>query len=103
MIRVRIEIVPHGREVAASVLDEVIIVNDGTAHATGPDEGGIGNYEVFCGDYPRNVDYPHTLAHGFIKGVNRTADHRIFLAEQALGIVQEARKLKAPVTREFSS
>lgn len=94
MIRVKIEIVPHGIESAAEVLDEVVIANDGTGVATGENEGGWGNYEVFDGDFPRNVDYPHMYASGFIKHVERTPKHRIFLAEQALGIIQDARKLE---------
>lgn len=95
MIRVKVEIVPHGVESRAEVLDEVVIANDGTGRATGQNEGGWGNYEVFDGDYPRVVDYPHMYAAGFIKHVERSPEHRIFLAEQALGIVQEARKLEA--------
>lgn len=95
MIRVKVEIVPHGIESQAEVLDEVVIANDGTGRATGENEGGWGNYEVFDGDFPRNVDYPHMYAAGFIKHVERSPDHRIFLAEQALGIVQETRKLAA--------
>lgn len=93
MIRVKIEIVPHGVEAAAEVLDEVVIANDGTGCSIGRNEGGIGNYEVFDGDFPRAVDYPHMYAAGFIKHVERTPTHRIFLAEQALGIVQETRAL----------
>lgn len=108
MIRVKIEIVPHGIEGAAEVLDEVVIANDGTIPAGGQNEGGFGNYEVFDGDYPRVVDYPHMYAAGFIKHVERTPTHRIFLAEQALGIVQEARKLEEEgkrdrPTRDFKS
>lgn len=94
MLRVKIELVPHGIESAAEVLDEFVVANDGTGMATGPDEGGWGNYEIYDGDFPRNVDYPHMYAAGFIKHVERTPTHRIFLCEQALGIIQESRKLK---------
>lgn len=97
MIRVKVEIVPHGVESRAEVLDTVLIINDGTRRALGEDEGGVGNYEIHDNgtlEHLHNVDYPHMYASGFIKGVERTPDHRIFLAEQALGIVQEARKLE---------
>lgn len=97
MIRVKVEIVPHGVEAAAEVLDSVLIINDGTRVALGEDEGGVGNYEVHDNgdlDHLHVVDYPHMYACGFIKGVERTPKHRLFLAEQALGIVQEARKLE---------
>jgi hypothetical protein len=94
MIRIKIELVPHGVESAAETLDEFVVANDGTGAATGPNEGGWGNYEVFDGDFPRTVDYPHMYAAGFIKHVERTPAHRLFLCEQALGIIQEARKLE---------
>ena len=104
MIRVKIEIVPHGIEAAAEVLDSVLIINDGTGTTLGKDEGGVGNYEVHDNGtltHLRAVDYPNMYACGFIKGVERTPEHRIFLAEQALSIVQEARKLETPITREI--
>lgn len=97
MIRVRVEIVSHGVEAAAEVLDSVLIINDGTGLCLGEDEGGIGNYEVHDNgtlEHLHNVDYPHMYACGFIKGIERTPAHRLFIAEQALGIVQEARKLE---------
>lgn len=93
MIRVKIEIVPYGSEARAELLDEVVIANDGTGIPTGQNVGGWGNYEVFDGEYPENVDYPHMHAAGFIKHVERTPTHRMFLAEQALGIIQEWREL----------
>ncbi len=83
MIRVKIEIVPHGRESEAEVLDTVLIANDGTLPARGEDEGGVGNYEVYDNE---------TLGH---LHVARSPEHRLFLAEQALGIVQDSRKLDA--------
>lgn len=98
MIRVKIEIVPHGVESRAEILDTVLIANDGTRRALGEDEGGVGNYEVFDNEtlgHLHVVDYPHMYACGFIKGVERSPEHRLFLAEQALGVVQEARKLEA--------
>lgn len=98
MIRVKVEIVPHGNEDRAEVLDTVLVINDGTLQALGEDEGGLGNYEVHDNGsmaHLHNVDYPHMYASGFIKRVERSPEHRLFLAEQALGVVQEARKLEA--------
>lgn len=97
MIRVKVEIVPHGNEDRAEVLDTILIINDGTIQALGEDEGGFGNYEVHDGGsaaHLNNVDYPHMYASGFIKHVERNPDHRTFLAEQALGVALEARKLE---------
>lgn len=94
MLRVKIELIPWGIEAAAETLDEFVVANDGTGVSGGPDEGGWGNYEIFDGDFPRNVDHPHMHASGFIKHVERTPTHRLFLCEQALGIIQEARKLE---------
>lgn len=97
MIRVRVEIVPHGREADAEILDSILIANDGTRPALGEDEGGYGNYEVFDHETLEHlhvVDYPRMYACGFIEGVERTPEHRLFLAEQALGVVQESRKLE---------
>lgn len=96
MIRVKVEIVPHGVEAAAEVLDSVLIINDGTGVTLGEDEGGVGNYEIHDNgslEHLHCVDYPHLYACGFIKGVVRDPSHRLFLAEQGLGVVQEARKL----------
>lgn len=95
MLRIRIELVPHGIESASSVLDTIYVSNDGTGVSGGPDSGGIGNYEVHDNEtlgHLATVDYPSMYACGFIKGVERTPAHRIFLAEQALGVVQEARQ-----------
>ena len=94
MLRIKVELVPHGVESRAETLDEILIANDGTGHATGPDEGGYGNYDVFDGETLEHlnvVDYPSTYACGQVRGVTRTPKHRLFLAEQALGVVQEAR------------
>lgn len=96
MIRVKVEIVPYGVEAAAEVLDSILIINDGTGVCLGKDEGGVGNYEIHDNgtlSHLHAVDYPYNYACGFIKSVERTPTHRLFLAEQALGIVQEARKL----------
>lgn len=106
MLKVTIELVPHGREDAASVLDTIWISNDGSGHgAVGPNEGGVGNYEIHDNEtlaHLHTVDYPAMYACGFLKGVERTPEHRIFVAEQAIGIVRASRKLKddrRPVTR----
>lgn len=96
MIRVKVELIPHGRESAASVLDEILIENDGTGFARGPSEGGVGNYNVFDNEtigHLNVVDYPSMYAAGFIKNVERVPGHRTFLAEHALGIVQASREL----------
>jgi len=50
LIRIKIELIPRGVESMAETLDEVVVANDGTGAATGPNEGGWGNYEVFDGD-----------------------------------------------------
>lgn len=102
MLKVTIELVPHGIESMSEVLDTIFISNDGTAIATGPNEGGFGNYEVHDNEtlaHLHTVDYPAMYACGFIKGVARIPEHRIFLAEQALGIVRESRRLEERVTR----
>lgn len=98
MLKVTIELIPHGIESMSEVLDTIFIINDGTALGTGPNEGGVGNYEIHNNEtlgHLRTVDYPHMYACGFIKGVERSPEHRIFLAEQALGVVRESRKLAA--------
>lgn len=106
MLRVKIELLPHGidAEGFTEVLDTVFISNDGTAVATGPNEGGVSNYEVHDNEtleHLHTVDYPSMYACGFIKGVERSPEHRIFLAEQALGIVQEARKMGEEDARRY--
>lgn len=97
MLKVTVELVPHGIESMSEILDTIWISNDGTGHGpVGPNEGGVGNYEVHDNEtlaHLHTVDYPHMYACGFLKGVERTPEHRIFLAEQALGIVRESRKL----------
>lgn len=104
MLRVRIELVPHGIEQASEVLDTIYITNDGTGLPGGPNEGGVGNYEVHDNEtlgHLSTVDYPSMYACGFIKGVERSPEHRIFLAEQALGIVRESRKTESRVIWGF--
>lgn len=95
MLRVKIELVPHGNEKEAEVLDTVIIANDGTGRGpVGPNEGGIGNYDVFDNetvDHLNVVDYPSMYSCGRIEGVERTPDHRIYLAAEAINTVREAR------------
>lgn len=97
MIRVRVEIVPGGIEDRAEVLDEILVENDGTGIALGADEGGIGNYNVFDEEsigHLAVVDYPSMYACGFIKGVERTPEHRLLLAETAISVVRQARDEK---------
>lgn len=104
MLRVKIELVPHGIEALSEVLDTIYITNDGTGFSGGPNEGGVGNYEVHDNEtltHLHTVDYPNMYACGFIKGVERGPEHRIFLAEEAIGIVRESRKTESRVIRRF--
>lgn len=93
MIRVKVEIVPHGRVDAAEVLHDIWIENDETGTFGGPDEGGIGNYNIFPDGetlgHLHTVDYPSMYACGHLKGVPRTPDHRFIVATEALSIVRE--------------
>lgn len=96
MLRIKVELVPHGVESMSEVLDTIYVSNDGTGIPGGPNEGGVGNYEVHDNEtlaHLHNVDYPSMYACGFIKGLERTPQHRLLLAEQALGVVQDWRKL----------
>lgn len=93
MIRVKVEIVPNGRIDAAEVLNEIWIENDGTSMAgVGPNEGGIGNYNIFPDgetlEHLHVVDYPSMYACGHLRGVPRTRDHRFIVAAEALSIVR---------------
>lgn len=103
MLRITIDLVPHGRIDAVSTLDTIWITNDGTGGGSvGPNQGGVGNYEIHDNETLEHlhvVDYPAMYACGFLKGVERTPEHRIFVAEQALGIVRESRRLEERVTR----
>lgn len=96
MLRVKVELVPWGREEAASVIDEVLIENDGSSIAgVGPNQGGVGNYNVFDSEsigHLNMVDYPSMYACGRIEGIERTPNHRFLVAGKALAIVQEARE-----------
>lgn len=95
MLRVKVELVPHGVEERAEVLDTILIANDGTGVCGGPDEGGVGNYEVFDNEtipHLHVVDYPSMYACGFVRGVTRDAGHRLLLAETAIGVVRQARE-----------
>lgn len=91
MLRVRVELIPHGDESRLEVLDECYIVNDGTGTATGEHEGGIGNYYVTEID-PRVKDYPEEAAVGRIEGQPRTKTHRTQLAVRALQVIQRGRR-----------
>jgi hypothetical protein len=80
MLRVRVEILPHGDESRAEILEERFVGNDGT--------GGdaIGNYDVYDLD-PRGKPYPRELRTGWLgrlEGRRRGPDHRRRLAVEAL-------------------
>lgn len=94
MIRVKVEIVPHGRVDASEILHDIWIENDGTSTAgVGPDEGGIGNYNIFPDgetlSHLNVVDYPSMYACAHLTGVPRTPDHRFIVAAEALSMVRE--------------
>lgn len=100
MLRVRVELVPHGVEAGTETLHEVFIGNDGTGYATGPHEGGIGNYVVFLDQDPRDLlastrsdymaysDFPGYI--GRIDGIERGPQHRATVARAALALVEVA-------------
>ena len=80
MLRVRVEIVPHGIESAAEVLEERFIGNDGTG---GHD---IGSYDIYDED-PRGKPYPRNERTGWlgrIENIRRGPEHRRRLAAEAL-------------------
>jgi hypothetical protein len=93
MLRIKVEVVPHGIESAAFELDTIWIENDGTGISGGPNDGGVGNYNVFPpGEtlgHLHVVDYPSMYACGHIEGVPRDERHRLVVAETALSIVNE--------------
>lgn len=94
MLRVKVELVPRGIESRAEVIEEILIENDDTLPAGGPDEGGRGNYNIFHDEsigHLHVVDYPHMYACGFIKEVERTPEHRLLLAETAISVVRQAK------------
>lgn len=93
MLRVKVELVPHGIESRSEVLHDIWIENDGTGTFGGPNEGGVGNYCIFPDGetlgHLHVVDYPSMYACGTLKGVPRTPDHRFKVAAEALSIVRE--------------
>lgn len=93
MLRVKVEVVPHGYVEASEVVHDIWIENDGTGIHGGPDEGGVGNYNIFPpGEtlgHLHMVDYPSMYACGRLMGVPRTPDHRLIVATEALSIVRE--------------
>lgn len=85
MLRVRVEVVPHGREDAALVVDEVWAGNDGTGISGGANEGGVGNYDFW--HPPVGTDAWETSIGevvGRFEGLKRTPEHRLLLAKLAL-------------------
>lgn len=106
MIRVKVELIPHGVEAAAETLDTILIANDGTGRSTGRDEGGIGNYDVFDNETVQHlhmVNYPHMYACGRVENITRTPAHRLLLAEKAIGVVREARSAAKPEENDESA
>ncbi len=96
MLRVKVELVPHGIESQSEVIQDIWIENNGEGIPGGPDDGGVGNYNIFAHgetlDHLSMVDYPGMYACGRLEGVPRTHDHRFIVAEQALSIVREHRE-----------
>lgn len=92
-LRVRIELVPHGVEAGAEVLDEVLIGNNGTGIRGGRDSGGVGNYDIFDISLAQihAMDYPEEAKLGEIRGLERSPDHRLTLAKLALEVVEQSR------------
>lgn len=93
MLRIKVEVVPHGIESVSEVLDEIWVENDGTGIPGGPNDGGVGNYNVFPPgetlEHLHVVDYPSMYACGHIEGVPRDERHRLVVAETALSIVNQ--------------
>lgn len=93
MLRVKVELVPHGRVDASEVIHDIWIENNGTGICGGPNEGGVGNYNIFPDGetlgHLNTVDYPSMYACGVLEGVPRTPDHRFAVAAEALSIVRE--------------
>lgn len=104
MIVVTAQVWPHGeapdsdygKMIAArdGTLDLVnlIIGNDGTGVATGPDQGGYGNYNVWEGKPNRTRTETVYWKHiGRIEGVERGPDHRCELIMRGLELLAESR------------
>lgn len=93
MLRIRVELIPGGYFDAAETLDEVFITNDGTGTCGGPDEGGVGNYDVTREPfylYPQDVRADNAL--GRIEGIPRIPHHRLDLAIRALQMLRRGNK-----------
>lgn len=95
-LRIRVELVPHGREAGTEVLDEFIVANNGTGIPGGPDSGGVGNYDVYEKSLAElhSMDYPSEAKVGEIRELERSPKHRLTLAKLALELVEESRKEK---------
>lgn len=94
MLRVRVELIPYGRDAGLDPLYEILVENDESGVPGGPHTGGVGNYNVFPHgetlEHLHVVDYPSMYACGRVEGVERTDDHRLLVAEHALGVAREA-------------
>lgn len=104
MLRIRLELVPHGVEALAETTDEVLIANDGTGIRGGADKGGRGNYDIFDNEtleHLHGVDYPGMYACGRVEGLARSTKHRLQLAELAIGVVRESRETEDRPTRRL--
>lgn len=97
-LRVKVELVPHGVEARAEVLDEFIIGNNGTGVSGGRDSGGVGNYDIY--DLPlaelHMKDEPSMYKLGEVRGIPRSEGHRLEVVRRALQIVERLRKEERP-------
>lgn len=83
MLRVTVEIVPHGDESRAETLTEIFIGNDGT----GTHEAG--NYDIYTAD-PRGKPLPRNKRDGWIgriEGFPREEGHRDLLSLKAFELL----------------
>lgn len=93
MLRICVELIPGGDFLRAETLDEVFITNDGTGTCEGPDEGGVGNYDVTREPfyrYPRDGRPDNAL--GRIEGIPRAPRHRLDLAIRVLQMLRRGNK-----------
>lgn len=101
MLRVRVEVVPHGLDDQAFVTDEVWVENDGSLSGTGfgnyrvkdplgaPDHADRGWNEPLELPSAAAAHYSETV--GRIQNIKRSDEHRTAVAAKALNIVRAAR------------
>lgn len=94
MLRCRVELLPHGIDAGLEPIYEILVENNGEGIPGGPNEGGVGCYNVFPPEetmgHLHMVDYPSMYACGRIEGVERNEHHRLVVAGHALSIAAEA-------------